>query len=449
MIELVVRSGSAAGRRQRFETATIALGRHPECDLRFDTHLDRDVSLRHARIRRDDDQVLIEDLGSTNGTYVNGVRIEGATALHDGDEIALGAQGPRIVVRSSELTPPAPRAEGHHVPAAAATPTASRIVIPLLILLMLAVGAAAYLAGRASAHDRERELLALTRRTDSLVARYGEDLATMVGQVQGLDSALRVARSESEALRTQLLRARSSRSAEEVEMLSGRLDRAELQQRSLTSLTRLDYSSIAEQSGRAVVLIAVEDANGRNLTGSGFSVSSDGYLITNRHLVQTESGRRPRRIAVIFSETSQWLPARVVNVSERQDLALLQVETQGPFPRVAAIARTGSGSRVGSPVAIIGYPLGTDTPMGAGAGPAFTARYTLGAGTLSKALGDVLQIDAFAGEGSSGSPVFDPSGRVIAVIYGGARESAGRIVYAVPSDLLLELLPPSAGVIVR
>ena len=63
-----------------------------------------------------------------------------------------------------------------------------------------------------------------------------------------------------------------------------------------------------------------------------------------------------------------------------------------------------------------------------------TARSTLVAGTLSKSLSDVLQIDAYAGQGSSGSPVFNSAGSVIGVVYGGARESAGRIVYAVPVD---------------
>ncbi len=317
---------------------------------------------------------------------------------------------------------------------------ASSLLPASVVILVAAIAAAGYMLGRAGAAEREMQLLELTRRSDSLIARYGEDLSSMAGQVHGLDSALRAAREESRSLRGELRRVSAGGASVGVEALSGRLDRAELRQRSLATLSRLDYSAIAEQSGRAVVLIAVEDAGGRTMTGSGFSVSSDGLIVTNRHLVHTTESRRPRRIAVIFSDTPHWLPARVVRLSERGDLALLQVDMPGPFPIVAGISRTGTSARVGSPVAIIGYPLGTDTPMEAGSGSSFTARYTLGAGTLSKALSDVLQIDAFAGEGSSGSPVFDVNGLVIGVVYGGARESGGRIVYAVPSELLAELL---------
>jgi S1-C subfamily serine protease len=57
---------------------------------------------------------------------------------------------------------------------------------------------------------------------------------------------------------------------------------------------------------------------------------------------------------------------------------------------------------------------------------------------------DRLQLDAWAGHGSSGSPVFDEHGHVIGVVWSGAVGSGGRIVYAVPSDRILELLPGEA-----
>ncbi len=454
-IEIALLDGFASGgtHRERFDGPLISLGRHPDCDFRFDPHRDLDVSLRHARIRMEGDGALLEDLGSTNGTFLNGRRIERPTPLRDDDVISLGAEGPRLSIRllpvdtgSLPLTEPVPVAQRirrmSKATAARKGAYASRLLPVSLVMLVVAIAVAAYLLGRAGAAEREAQLLELTRRTDSLIARYGEDLSSMAGQVHGLDSALRAAQEESRSLRGELRRVSVSGASDGVEALSGRLDRAELRQRSLATLSRFDYSVIAEQSGRAVVLIAVEDATGRTMTGSGFSVSSAGLIVTNRHLVHTAESRRPRRIAVIFSDTPHWLPARVVRLSERGDLALLQVDMPGggPFPIVAGISRTGTSTRVGSPVAIIGYPLGTDTPMEAASGSSFTARYTLGAGTLSKALSDVLQIDAFAGEGSSGSPVFDANGLVIGVVYGGARESGGRIVYAVPSELVAELL---------
>ena len=52
---------------------------------------DLNVSRRHAQVRRSGGVFVVEDLGSTNGTLVNGVRIDGETVLHRGDVISVGA----------------------------------------------------------------------------------------------------------------------------------------------------------------------------------------------------------------------------------------------------------------------------------------------------------------------------------------------------------------------
>jgi FHA domain-containing protein/uncharacterized protein DUF1707 len=62
------------------------LGRHPDCDLVID---DDSVSRRHASIRREGDRWLLVDLGSRNGTQVNGWRVAEAHVF-DGDELVLG-----------------------------------------------------------------------------------------------------------------------------------------------------------------------------------------------------------------------------------------------------------------------------------------------------------------------------------------------------------------------
>jgi len=142
---------------------------------------------------------------------------------------------------------------------------------------------------------------------------------------------------------------------------------------------------------------------------------------------------------VIFSDTKAWLEAHVVRSSPDADLSLLQIDRAGPYPWIGGIAKNTSGLPVGAPVVTIGYPLGTETPM-EGSGTKITARSSLFTGTLSKHLEDVLQLDAYAGAGSSGSPVFDLDGRVVGVVYGGAREAQGRIVYAVPADKLTPML---------
>src|SRR6516165_5248422 len=63
------------------------IGRHPECHIQIDSNM---VSRKHARVFRDGNRFLVEDLGSGNGTTVNGVRIVNATPLSHDDRIKLG-----------------------------------------------------------------------------------------------------------------------------------------------------------------------------------------------------------------------------------------------------------------------------------------------------------------------------------------------------------------------
>lgn len=65
----------------------VVIGRVAECDLTVNT---RKVSRRHAEVRYEGEQVIIEDLGSTNGTYVNGEPVRGIRVLKPGDRIHIG-----------------------------------------------------------------------------------------------------------------------------------------------------------------------------------------------------------------------------------------------------------------------------------------------------------------------------------------------------------------------
>jgi S1-C subfamily serine protease len=68
------------------------------------------------------------------------------------------------------------------------------------------------------------------------------------------------------------------------------------------------------------------------------------------------------------------------------------------------------------------------------------ARTSFSAGTISKVLPDVLQLDGYGSPGASGSPIFDGNGEVIGILYGGQEGSAGRIVFGVPSRHAVQLL---------
>ena len=85
MPTVVFTSGPLAGRQVEV-TAVLVLGREA-ADLVID---DPEVSRRHAGLRPAGDGLEVEDLGSLNGTWVNGTRIQGVVRLSPGDRVQLG-----------------------------------------------------------------------------------------------------------------------------------------------------------------------------------------------------------------------------------------------------------------------------------------------------------------------------------------------------------------------
>jgi two-component system, cell cycle response regulator len=84
---LIYPPGPDMGRRWTLGADEIVLGRGSDCDIL----IDRDsVSRRHARVYRVDDQWSVEDLGSTNGSYINDMPIQRAP-LRDGDFVKIGS----------------------------------------------------------------------------------------------------------------------------------------------------------------------------------------------------------------------------------------------------------------------------------------------------------------------------------------------------------------------
>ena len=85
---IVIIYGPDLGRRIPLDASKFEIGRSSKCDL----SLDQDsVSRHHARIDRErTGGYVVADLGSTNGTYVNDVAVEGSTLLADGDRIKVG-----------------------------------------------------------------------------------------------------------------------------------------------------------------------------------------------------------------------------------------------------------------------------------------------------------------------------------------------------------------------
>ena len=83
---LLVKRGPNAGSTFLIEDLTTSLGRSPDSSVFLD---DVTVSRKHAEIRRQTAEFFVHDLGSLNGTYVNGERVD-VTKLASGDEVQIG-----------------------------------------------------------------------------------------------------------------------------------------------------------------------------------------------------------------------------------------------------------------------------------------------------------------------------------------------------------------------
>jgi hypothetical protein len=87
-MKLVTQSGPLTGQELPIDKPVIVLGRGMGGDVILE---DQEASRRHAEIRFSGREVSITDLGSRNGTFVNGARIQDAQVLRPGDEIRIGA----------------------------------------------------------------------------------------------------------------------------------------------------------------------------------------------------------------------------------------------------------------------------------------------------------------------------------------------------------------------
>jgi len=90
---LVFLAGPIAGRRYKLGDGEYVIGRRSDCQVFVP---DMRVSRQHARLWRDGEGWTLEDLGSNNGTYVNGVRLQGSTQLRNDDEIMIANNKIRV-----------------------------------------------------------------------------------------------------------------------------------------------------------------------------------------------------------------------------------------------------------------------------------------------------------------------------------------------------------------
>jgi pSer/pThr/pTyr-binding forkhead associated (FHA) protein len=102
-VHMLVVQGKARGQYLRFPRGEFVFGRGPECHVRPNSDW---VSRQHCLLRVTKEGASIRDLGSTNGTLINGARVVGERRLDSGDQLQVGPLVLQVVFREGETTNP-------------------------------------------------------------------------------------------------------------------------------------------------------------------------------------------------------------------------------------------------------------------------------------------------------------------------------------------------------
>jgi S1-C subfamily serine protease len=167
----------------------------------------------------------------------------------------------------------------------------------------------------------------------------------------------------------------------------------------------------------------------RGSLGSGFIIHSDGYIVTNHHVID-----RAREIGVELIDGRK-LKASVVSSDPDNDLAILKVNADAPLPTLPL--GDSSDLLIGEPVIAVGNPLGYSHSVSTGIVSALHRELKP---TEEVTLSDVIQTDAAINPGNSGGPLLNAYGQVIG-INTAIRGDAQNIGFAIQVNRLRDLMP--------
>jgi serine protease Do len=214
-----------------------------------------------------------------------------------------------------------------------------------------------------------------------------------------------------------------------------------------TTIDAADLTSIVAGARESVVTITADGISTQGFSpfgqsvsgvGSGVILTTSGYILTNRHVVQ---GSTTLTVQLLNGRT---YPATIVNVLGDNDLALIKIEAPG---LTAASIGSSAALKVGQVALAIGSPLGTYTETvtqgivsGLGREVTVTDELTHRQTTLK----DLIQTDAAINPGNSGGPLLDSTGHVIG-INTAVSTSAEGLGFAIPIDAAQSLISLATG----
>jgi serine protease Do len=206
--------------------------------------------------------------------------------------------------------------------------------------------------------------------------------------------------------------------------------------------TTEDLTGIVATARQSVVTITADGLSTKGLSpfsvpttgvGSGIVLTSNGYILTNRHVVEGSSS-----LTVALMDGTEY-PATLVKESTTTDLALIKINATG---LVAATIGDSSQIQVGQTAIAIGSPLGTFTEtvtkgIISGLGREITVRDEVTGQPTH--LTDLIQTDAAINPGNSGGPLLDATGAVVGVDTAVAGSAQG-IGFAIPISAASDLI---------
>ena len=163
-----------------------------------------------------------------------------------------------------------------------------------------------------------------------------------------------------------------------------------------------------------------------SVSGSGFVISEDGYILTNYHVVE-DAYTGGYEIKVVFYNGDSYT-AEVKGFDRNNDIAVLKIEAEGLN---AAELGTSDSLFVGDTVYAVGNPLGElNYSMTSGMVSATDRLITTEEGTMT-----MFQFDAAVNQGNSGGPVYNTSGQVVGVVTAKSNEDGTEgLGFAIPID---------------
>jgi len=207
---------------------------------------------------------------------------------------------------------------------------------------------------------------------------------------------------------------------------------------SSSSASVCNATKVADEVLPSVVTISATSGNTGG-TGSGEVIRSDGYIMTNNHVISLAANGG--QVTVLFAN-GQTAPATITGRDPKADLAVIKVaETKAPVITFAS----SSNLQVGEPVVALGAPLGLSNTVTSGIVSALTRTVEVPSDNGETALlASAIQTDAAINPGNSGGALVNCSGDLVGVPSAGATApSTGRsqstgsigLGFAIPSDV--------------